>query len=175
MILVAVALCLLAPATATAKFSAARICGPGHCHTVTFDDGRTLINMEEAVLGGMDTTVASPTSQPSGSRPRGPWYRVTLCPERCDAGGAQSLRVFTATGYVQLQGGEWIELGDPALSAYRTAARGVPPFEPASATSDPPSSGDRVPVWAWVAAAVAATAVGLLSIYVLRRRRMAAG
>jgi hypothetical protein len=155
------ALGLLVPATASAKFSAARVCGPDDCRTVTFDDGRTLLGMEEPII--------KRTGRVASAAPRGPWYRVTLCPERCGASEAVSLRVFPAAGYVQLGHGGWFSLGDDALNAYRTATRGLIPYEPHATSSSTSGSGSGMSAWAWIAiAAVALGAVGL-SIFLVRR------
>lgn len=172
-ILAALALCLLVPATATAKFSAVRICGPSECHTVTLDDQRTLLAMEKPILDGMEASdlgQTNGTERPSSSASDGPWYRVTLCPERCGVSAAESLRLLPAAGYAQLQG-RWIELDDRAISAYRTAVRSVRPYEPASAGVDPPSSNAGLPAWGWVLIGAAVLGVGLLGTRLVRRAR----
>jgi hypothetical protein len=175
LLLAAAALCLLMPAAASAKFSAAHICGPSECRTVTFHDGgQTLIRMEEPVVGGIEvsgagTTTAADRPAPTAPSPSGPWYRVTLCPSSCRADEVQVVQAFPADGYVKVQRGGWIPLDDSALSAYRSAARGIRPYQPVSATEDPPADAAGTPAWAWVAIGVAAAGAVLIAYRRTRR------
>jgi hypothetical protein len=160
-ILAVLALCLLVPATAAAKFSAARVCGPSDCRTVTLDDGQTLLRMEEPVI--------LKRQRVSSASPQGPWYRITLCPGRCRSSEAVSVRVFPAARYAQIEHGGRFGLSDDSLSAYRTATRGLPPYEAASDGSGAPGGSSGVPAWAWGAIAAAALGVGALSVLLVRR------
>jgi hypothetical protein len=162
-LLAVLALCLLVPAAAAAKFSAARVCGPSDCGTVTFDDGQTLLRMEEPVV--------LRKGRVASASPRGSWYRVTLCPEHCGASEAVSLRVFPADRYAQIGHGGWFRLSDQVVSAYRTATRGLPPYTPPTSSSGAPSSSSGVPAWGWAAIAAAALGAGALSIFLVRRVR----
>ena len=161
-ILAVLALSLVFPAAAAAKFSAARVCGPTDCRTVTLDDGRTLLRMEEPVILKRER-VASPS-------PRGASYRVTLCPGRCDASGAISLRVFPDARYAQIDHRGAFRLSDDSLTAYRTATRGLPPNQPASQESGPGGGGGSMPAWGGAALAAATLGLALLSIRLIRSR-----
>ena len=161
-VLAALALCLLVPATAAAKFSAARVCGPSDCRTIGLDDGRTLLRMEEPVI--------LKRRRVASASPQGAWYRVTLCPERCGASEAVSLRVFPGAGYARIAHRGWFRLSDDVLSAYRTATRGLPAYEPASQVSGPAGGSGGMPAWAWAVIAAAALGVAMLSIYLVRSR-----
>jgi len=176
LILAAVALCLLMPTAAAGKFSAARICGPSECRTVTFHDGQTLIHMEEPVVGGEEVSAAGTTTatgQPASEAPSpsGPWYRVILCPGSCRANGAQVLQAFPADGYVNVQHRGWIRLDASGVRAYRSAAQGIRPYQPASAPTDPPADGPGMPAWAWIAIGLAVAGVVLLAYRLARRTR----
>jgi hypothetical protein len=172
-VLAVLALCLLTPAAASAKFSAARVCGASDCRTITFHDGQTLINMEEPVVEGMEESATGVAGRPaSAPAPKGPWYRVLLCPGPCAGNGGELLRVFPADGYAWMRERGWIQLSDTALSAYRTAAQGIRPYEPTSAATDPPSGGAGMPAWAWVAIGAAVAGAGLLSYRLARRPRL---
>jgi hypothetical protein len=180
LILAVLALCLLTPAAASAKFSAARICGPSDCRTITFHDGQTLIDMEEPIMEGMEASGTGTTNvagQPVSKEPdpRGPWYRVILCPGSCSANGAELVRVFPADRYAWMRQ-HWIELDDRALSAYRGAAEGIRPYEPVSTATDPQSDSGGTPAWVWVAIGAAVAGVALLVYRLARRgRRPASG
>lgn len=170
LILAVLALCLLTPAAASAKFSAARICGQSDCRTITFHDGQTLVDLEEPVVRGMEGSPAVADRPSSAPAAKGPWYRVLMCPGPCAGNGAQLLHVYPADGYAWMRETGWIQLDDSAVGAYRTAARGIRPYEPAAAATDPPSSGG-VPAWVWVAIGVAVAGVALLTYRLARRAR----
>jgi hypothetical protein len=171
LILAVLAVCLLIPAAASAKFSAARICGQSECRTITFHDGQALLNLEKPIVEGVEVSSvgAPPRGGPSAHGPKGPWYRVLFCPGPCAGNGAELVRVFPADGYAWMRERGWLQLNESDVSAYRTAARGIRPYVPASAATDPPGGGAGMPAWAWVAIG-AAVAGAVLLVYRLAAR-----
>jgi hypothetical protein len=160
---------LLAPAArADAKFSSARVCGPSNCHEVTLTAGHSLATIQEAALLPQALHLPKPPDA-------APWYRVTLCPERCDSPNAPKLKVLPAGGYQYLPPRErlarkgWTKLDEPAADVYRRIASGLKPF-PAShlvaiGAEAPDLSGQGgTPTWVWIAIATAAAAIGLCSL-----------
>jgi hypothetical protein len=173
------ALILVPAASADAKFSSARVCGPSDCREVTPADGDELLAMEAPFIGGVEvdsrghehrlSAQSKPTSEPPAATP---WYRVTLCPGRCDSGSAPTLRVLPSAGYEDLGPNGWVILGERVANVYRSVTRGLQPF-PASRLSslDPAASsssqGDAsghggIPAWTWITVAAVAAALSAL-------------
>jgi hypothetical protein len=186
-LLLAALIALLVPALpAEAKFSAARVCGATDCHTVTFHDGNALIAIEKPVLEGIPTFSDTPTKMAPQVVEGSGWYRVTLCPERCDSPDAQSLRVVPEAGYQHLPDTGWVKLSERADTVYRDVTRNLEPLsaarlvaldptvvtrEPTSPTaSHEGSEGEGIPAWGWIAIGAGAVGLGLLSMRWLRRR-----
>jgi hypothetical protein len=177
---------LLLPALpAQAKFSAARVCGADDCRMVTFNDGDKLIVMGQPVFHGADvgrpgSDLAKPSSPPPGGSG---WYRVTLCPGSCGAGGARSLPVAPAAGDQYLGARGWVQLDQRAARVYSNVTRKLNPL-PASlldgsstpssrsvgeAASSEPSGDGGIPTWGWIGIALGAVVIGLLSVGWFRR------
>jgi hypothetical protein len=177
------ALVLVPAASAQAKFSSARVCGPSDCREV-IAGGDTLVTMMEAAI----STRSRITSKPPEASP---WYRVTLCPGPCDSPRALTLKVLPTSGYEYLppkpQGPRegWAKLDEGAAGVYRSVTSGLEPFptsrlitlgaaEPSSGPAEDPgprggSDQGGLPAWAWIAIAAAAAAVVLLSLRSLQR------
>jgi hypothetical protein len=167
------ALLLVFAAHADAKFSSARVCGPSDCREVTLASGQSLAIIQEAAL--------LPRSQPISKPPEAaPWYRVTLCPGRCDSPSAPALRVLPAGGYQYLAPEKhlarkgWTKLDEPAANVYRRVTKGLEPFPasgliPLGAVASDPAHGDGFPRWGWVLIAGAIAALTLLALRWLRR------
>jgi hypothetical protein len=179
-----VALVLVPAASADAKFSAARVCGRIDCRQVSFAAGHQLLALERVAFSAESRLGAKP---PHAS----PWYRVTLCPGRCDSRRALALKVLRSTGYAYLPPREWdhvigdtypprkgwAKMGEHGADAYRSVTRGLGPFpasrllrlgaEPGSGPAEEPGSGTSshggIPAWGWVAIIAAAT-LALLSL-----------
>lgn len=167
------ALLLVPAAQADAKFSSARVCGPSDCREVTLSDGRSLAAIQEAVI--------LPRAEPVSTPPEAaPWYRVTLCPGRCDSPNAVRFRVLPAGGYEYLPSRqhlarqEWAKLDEPAADVYRRVTADLEPF-PASgllalgAVKPDPAGGGGIPAWVWIAVAAGAAALALRLLRSLRR------
>jgi hypothetical protein len=184
-------LLLLPAASAEAKFSAARVCGPLDCRDVTLVADRKLLAMEKVAFSAESRLGARP---PQAS----PWYRVTLCPGSCDARGALAFKVLPSAGYAYLPPSGWdhvtgdtypprngwAKIGEDGTDAFRGVTRDLGSF-PASrlvalgATDPSPgpdesgstgTSGDEaIPAWGWIAIA-SAIAAGALAVLVMRRR-----
>ena len=159
---------LLVPATqADAKFSSARVCGPSNCHEVALTAGHSSTIQEAAFLPRAPRLQKPPEAAP--------WYRVTLCPGRCDSPNASTLRVLPAGGYEYLAPRQrlarkgWAKLDEPAADVYRRITADLEPF-PAShlvaigAEAPDPSGQGGIPAWVWIAIATAAAAIGLCSL-----------
>jgi hypothetical protein len=188
------ALLLLPAASAEAKFSVARVCGASDCREVTFASGHELMTMERVAFSAESRLGASP---PQAS----PWYRVTLCPERCGSPGAMALRVLPSVGYAYLPPKVWAEvtgdayppreawaqLSNRATEVYRRVTACLEPL-PASgllsvrAAAPNPRPGEQpgsigpadhggIPAWEWLVIAAAVVAAALALIALRRVRR----
>src|SRR5215211_5047430 len=94
------ALVLVPASAAEAKFSTARICGASDCTRVTLASGHQLTAMEEIAWRAESQLGAKPPAA-------APWYRVTLCPGRCDSNDALALKVLPGVGYAYLPPVSW--------------------------------------------------------------------
>jgi hypothetical protein len=175
---------LLVPAArADAKFSSARVCGPSDCREVDLTAEPTLLPLMEAAFARGPGFTSKP---PEAS----PWYRVTLCPGRCDSRHALTLKVLPTAGYEYAWRGwakrqrGWAKLDEHAAAVYRRVTTGLESFpasrlvalgaaEPSSVPGEDSGSGGEggIPTWAWVAIAAAAPALALLSLRLLQRSR----
>lgn len=166
------ALLLVPAAHADAKFSSARVCGPSECREITLASGHSLATIQEAVILPRTERLSTPPEA-------APWYRVTLCPGRCDSPNAARFRVLPVGGYEYLPPDQhlarkgWAKLDEPAADVYRRVTADLEPF-PASgllalgAVEADPAGGGGIPAWVWIAAAAGAAA---LAFHWLRSRR----
>jgi hypothetical protein len=174
-IVLILALLLVPAAQADAKFSSARVCGPSDCREVHVTAERTLLPMVQAAFSRGPGFTSKP---PEAS----PWYRVTLCPFRCDSRDAITLKVLPTAGYEYAWRGwakqrrGWAKLDEPAADVYRRVTTDLAPF-PASglialgAVEPDPASQGGIPAWAWIAITGGTAALALISLGWLRRSR----